>query len=322
MKICITGATGFIGKALCQKLIERNDVLAIVRNLNNSALKKDKKLKLIEINDINENTDLKSHFKGVDCLIHCAAKAHSMKKVTPKEIKDYQDYNVNLTYNLAEQAALANIKRIIFISSVKVNGEETRINSKFNHDDDPLPKDPYGLSKLEAEKILRKISARYNKIEFCIIRPPLVYGPGVKGNFLNLLKLISKGLPLPLGKINNLRSLIGLDNLVDLIICCISHPKARNQVFLASDCEDISTTDLINKLSKHMNKSIINFPLPVFLIRLAGKFFNKSSEVEKLVGFLRLDASHTRNTLGWAPPYNLDYGLSQTVNWFLKKNND
>jgi nucleoside-diphosphate-sugar epimerase len=315
-KILITGATGFVGRALFENLKSKKKYLTHLTTRTNQ-----KELfeggKTFNIGEIDSNTNWKDALDGVSCVVHCAARAHIMEKKQTDSLNVYRRINVDGTRNLAKQAALRGIKRFIFLSSIKVNGEETIASESFKYDDIPQPKDAYGISKLEAEQALLEIS-KQTGLEVVIIRPPLVYGEGVKGNFLRLLDIVYKQIPLPFAKINNLRSFIALDNLIDLIICCIEHPKAAGKTFLASDGQDLSTTDLIRKLSKFMNKSPRLFQVPQLIIQLIGRLVGKSSEIKRLFGSLRVDNSYTREILEWSPVLSLDESLEKTVRWYLK----
>ena len=219
---------------------------------------------------------------------------------------------------LAEEAAKVGVKRFIFLSSIGVNGISTKKSEKFTSKDTPAPIENYAISKLRAEEALLDVSKKTG-LEVVIIRLPLVYGERVKGNFLRLINIINKGFLLPFGKIDNLKSFIGLDNLIDLIIYCIDHPNATGKILLASDGEDISTPDLIKKLSNAMGKPKRLFPFPIRIIKSIGKIFKKSYEVERLLSSLRIDNSDTQKLLGWKPPFTLDEGLLNTVKWYLNK---
>ena len=240
-----------------------------------------------------------------------------MKEEEKNSLAIYRKINFDGTINLAEQASVHGVRRLIFISSVKVNGECTVGLSKFKYNDIPKPDNPYSISKWEAEQGLWDVSRRTG-LEIVIIRAPLVYGPRVKGNFLRLLDLVYKQIPLPFAKINNLRSFIALDNLIDLIICCINHPKAKGKTFLVSDDEDLSTSELIKKLSKFMHKSPRLFKVPEIIIRLIGSLTRKSLHVKRLFSSLRVDNLYTREILGWSPKLNVDKALEKTVRWYLK----
>lgn len=223
-------------------------------------------------------------------------------------LTEFRRVNVEGTLNLARQAAAAGVQRFIFISSIKVNGEETAPGDAFTASDVPAPQDPYGLSKFEAEEGLRSL-AQQTGMEVVIIRPPLVYGPSVKGNFASMIKLVQKGLPLPLGAIHNKRSLVGIDNLVDLIIRCIDHPAAANQTFLASDGVDLSTTELLRSVVKAMGKPSRLVPVPASLLQTGAGLLGKKAMAQRLLGSLQVDISKTREVLGWEPPYTVEEGL-------------
>ena len=315
-KILITGATGFVGRALLENLkLKKKYLIHLSARTNQEKLFEGEKT--FNIGEIDANTNWKDALEGVDCIVHCAARAHTTEKKQTHLLNAYRRINVDGTRNLAKQAAGIGIKRFIFLSSVKVNGEETIASKSFKYDDIPQPKDSYGISKWEAEQVLLEISKKTG-LELVIIRVPLIYGARVKGNFLRLLDLVYKQIPLPLFNINNSRSFIGLDNLVDLIIHCIDHPKATGKTFLVSDGEDISTPDLIIKLSKIMGRSTRLFSFPISIFKLMSYLIGKSPEVIRLIGSLRVNSSHTRKILEWNPPFSLDEGLEKTVLWYLK----
>ena len=315
-KILITGATGFVGRALFENLKFKKKYLAhLTTRTNQEELFEGGKA--FNIGEIDANTNSKDALDGVDCIVHCAARAHMMENKQTDSLNAYRRINVDGTRNLAKQAAGIGIKRFIFLSSIKVNGEETIATKSFKYNDISQPEDAYGITKWEAEQALLEIS-KQTGLEVVIIRPPLVYGEGVKGNFLRLLDIVYKQIPLPFAKINNLRSFVGLDNLIDLIICCIEHPKAGGKTFLVSDGEDLSTSDLIIKLSKFMDKSPRLFQVPQLIIQLTARLVGKSLEVKRLLGSLRIDNSYTREILGWSPVLSLDEGLEKTVRWYLK----
>jgi nucleoside-diphosphate-sugar epimerase len=315
-KILITGATGFVGRALFKNLKFKKKYLAhLTTRTNQEELFEGGKA--FNIGEIDSNTNWMDALDGVDCIVHCAARTHMMENKQSDSLYAYRRINVDGTRNLAKQAAGIGIKRFIFLSSIKVNGEGTIALKSFKYNDISQPEDAYGISKWEAEQALLEIS-KQTGLEVVIIRPPLVYGEGVKGNFLRLLDLVYKQMPLPFAKINNLRSFIGLDNLIDLIICCIDHPKAAGKNFLVSDGEDLSTPDLIMKLSKLMDKSPRLFQFPQLIIQLTARLVGKSSEVKRLLESLRIDNSYTREILGWSPVLSLDESLKKTVRWYLK----
>jgi nucleoside-diphosphate-sugar epimerase len=318
MRICLTGSTGFVGKKLCNYLLKNyHQILAPIRNKNLKILPQQKNLNFIHIENRGINKSYSQSLNKVDVVIHCAARSHIMKENKNDCLQLYREVNVYDTLNLAKQAASHGVRRFIFLSSVKVNGERTLTSKSFKHDDIAKPEDPYGISKFEAEEALRSLSNKTG-MELVIIRAPLVYGEEVKGNFLRLLNLCNKDIPLPFANINNIRSMVYIDNFVDLIACCIDHPKAAGEVFLVSDGQDISTTELIKKIKKFMNKYERLFSLPLIIFKLLGILTKKSSEVDRLLSSLTIDISHTRNVLGWKTIVNLEEGLKKTVNWYLK----
>jgi nucleoside-diphosphate-sugar epimerase len=315
-KLLITGATGFLGSMLCKNLSLKNYL--INASTRSDSQKTIKGIKFFNVGDINSKTKWDEALFSVECVIHCAARAHMMKDKKQDILKFYRKINVEGTRNLAMQAAMSGVKRFIFISSIKVNGEITIGSSSFKNGDIPKPEDAYGISKWEAEQALWKVS-KQTGLEIVIIRPPLVHGYGVKGNFLRLLNLVYRGVPLPFAGIDNCRSFIGLENLIDIIILCIDHSKAAGNTFLISDTECISTSDLISKLQKIMKKPSRLFSIHSNLIKLMGFLTGKSLEVKRLLYSLKIDSSHAQKVLGWIPPITLDEGLEKTVKWYLKK---
>ena len=305
MRVCLTGSTGFLGRRLTQVLSSDSviDLTATAR-----APLRVENATTVEIAEIDGLTDWSSALRNQDVVIHTAARAHVMKDLVSDPLTEYRKVNTDGTMNLARQSAEAGVKRFIFISSIKVNGEQTELGQPFQPNDEAKPIDPYGLSKWEAEQGLQQI-AKETGMEVVIIRPPLVYGPGVKGNFVNLIKLVGKGLPLPLGAIHNRRSMIALDNLVDLIITCIDHPNAANQVFLASDGQDLSTTELLQGLAQAMGTPSRLLPLPGALLSLAASVFGKIPIADRLLSSLQVDISKTKDLLNWTPPISVDEGF-------------
>jgi|LakMenE18May11ns_1017448.scaffolds.fasta_scaffold9727534_1 nucleoside-diphosphate-sugar epimerase len=318
MKICVTGASGFIGKELCVQLLkEQYNVVATVRNTKLLSLSEQKNLKIREVANIDINSNWSEIFSGINCVIHCAARVHVMKESEEDALSSYRRVNVDGTRNLAEQAFSAGVKRLIFLSSIKVNGENTN-RSCFKHTDIPSPTDAYSISKWEAEQALQKIS-KQTGLEVVIVRVPLVYGKEVKGNFLHLLNIVAKGIPLPFSKVKNQRSFLGLDNLIAFLIYCIDHPKASGQTFLLSDGEDISTRDLIKKIADNMQKPSRIFSVPIFFLRFLGKVLGKSSEMNRVIDSLQIDSSFTFKFLGWKPATSINEGLYKTVQWYLSR---
>jgi len=305
MNILITGANGFVGSYLAKKLSYVPELKLTLAARVASPAQWGKSFK---VNQIDSNTEWSEAVIGCQYVIHTAARAHIMKDEAADPLTEYRRVNVDGTLNLARQAAKAGVRRFIFISSIKVNGEQTSFGRPFTAEDIPAPVDAYGISKYEAERGLLKISADTG-LEVVIIRPPLVYGPGVKGNFSSMMRVVKKGYPLPLGSINNKRSLVALDNLVDLIITCINHPAAANQVFLAGDGEDLSTTELLRGVAKAAGVSSRLIPVPVSVLRFVASLLGKKEVSQRLLGSLQVDISKTRDLLGWTPPLSVEEGL-------------
>jgi nucleoside-diphosphate-sugar epimerase len=264
----------------------------------------------VQVDGFSSGTDWSAALHGQTTVIHTAARAHVMNDKSEDPVQEFRQVNVDGTLKLARQAADAGIQRFVFVSSIKANGEQTALGQPFTPEDQPAPEDPYGLSKLEAEQGLRELASETG-MEVVIIRPPLVYGPGVKGNFASMIKLVEKGLPLPLGAIRNKRSLVVLDNLVDLIITCIDHPAAANQVFLAGDGEDLSTTELLQGVAKAMGKPSRLVPVPAGLLMFGATMLGKKAMAQRLLGSLQVDISKARNLLGWQPPMSVEEGLKR-----------
>lgn len=310
MNILLTGATGFLGSALLNKLKNHN-VKALLR------LKDERLSNYIIVPVFNATSDFTDAVNKQDIIIHCAARVHIMGGSSNNHLEEFRVVNAHSTLNLAQQAADAGVKRFIFISSIKVNGESTKIGMPFKPDNVFIPTDPYALSKYEAEVGLRKI-ADETGMEVVIIRPPLVYGPGTKGNFASMIKWVNKGLPLPLGGIKqNKRSLVSLDNLVDLIVTCINHPKAKNQTFVVSDDEDISTTALLKNMAVALNVPNRLIPIPATWFNFVAQLIGKPEIAQRLCGSLQVDISKTVDLLNWKPPYSTAESMKKTADAFL-----
>ena len=316
MKVLVTGASGFVGSALCGHLIERGvTTTGVVRHFpTNPVQGVDYQI----VSGLSKSKLWNEILTGVDVVVHCAARAHVMRDSEKDPLAVYREVNVEGTRNLAEQAASCGIKRFVYISSIKVNGEETN-ERPFKADDIPAPEDSYGISKWEAEQVLQKIGCN-SEMEIVIIRPPLVYGPEVRANFLKLMKLVKSGLPLPFGAIHNSRSFVAVDNLVDLILICLHHPAAINQTFLVSDGDDLSTTELLHRTAKALGKSSRLIPIPVFLLRTAALLLRKTDFAQRLCGSLQIDICKAKQLLGWTPKVSVDEALLKTTKYFLKKN--
>jgi nucleoside-diphosphate-sugar epimerase len=292
--ILVTGASGFVGKALCAELCMRNQPVTAVSR------------------EWLAPESIADSLRQCSTLVHLAARVHVMRDAAQDPLQEYRNTNVKGTLNLARHAAAVRVRRFVFISSVKVNGESTAPGHRFRPDDVPAPQDPYGISKMEAEQGLRQIAAETG-MEVVIIRPPLVYGPGVKANFAALMRAVQRGWPLPLGAVHNQRSLVALDNLVDFIVTCTTHPAAANQTFLVSDGQDLSTTALVRGMAQAAGVPPRLLPVPVSLLRLAERLLGKADAIDRLCGNLQLDSSKARDLLGWVPPVSVEEGLRRAV---------
>lgn len=313
--ILVTGATGFVGNALVDRLIADGTCGGVVAALRRLDLSLPEGAKHVQVGDLLPNTNWNAALQQVNAVVHCAARVHVMQDSSNNSLNAYRHVNVLGTLNLACQAAQAGVRRFVFVSSIKVNGEATLPDHPFTADDEPSPLDPYGVSKMEAEQGLREISAETG-MEVVIVRPPLVYGPGVKANFASMMRWVAMGVPLPLGAIHNARSIVALDNLVDLLITCLAHPAAVGQTFLVSDGEDVSTTQLLRRTAHAMGKPPRLLPAPVGLLQWGAALLGKRDVAQRLCGSLQVDISKTRQLLGWAPPLTLDQGLKTAVEGF------
>lgn len=310
-KILLTGATGFVGQALLKMLTELKTVTSLeAYDVISVGRRAPERQSAFFQTELTEHVDFMPALAGVAVVIHVAARAHMMRDEVADPLAEYRKVNVTATLNLARQAAAAGVKRFIFISSVKVNGEQTDEGAPFTVQQRAQPQDAYGQSKAEAENKLREL-AEISGMELVIIRPPLVYGPGVKANFAAMLRLAERNLPLPLGAVHNKRSLVALDNLVDLIVTCIEHPKAANQTFLVSDDCDVSTTELLQLMTRAAGKKPRLVSIPVSWLRFAAKLTGKQAVIERLCGNLQLDIVHTKTTLAWTPPISVEEGIAR-----------
>lgn len=315
LNVLVTGGNGFVGKAILNQLVINNYLPKVVSRVS---YKFKEQFKEVLISGINIDTDWREPLDECDIVIHLAARVHIMNDVSSDPLAEFRKVNTDGTLHLARQAAKAGVKRFIYLSSIKVNGEATVNGNKFSPDDSFIPKDPYGLSKFEAEQGLHEI-AKETGMEVVIIRPPLVYGPGVKANFASMIKWVNKSVPLPFGLIKNQRSLVAIDNLVSFIIRCIDHPKAANEVFLISDGEDVSTSELLRKVAKALGEKSLLIPIPVGLMSLVAKFLGKEDMADRLFGSLQVDSSKTSDLLGWQPVITMDDELKKTVDSYLNE---
>ena len=315
-RVLVTGANGFIGRALCERLMAGGrPVIGAVRN-DSAANSLPEGIERFTIGDIGPHTEWNAALSGVDTVIHLAARAHVLEDGASNNFAAYRGVNVAATQTLAQAAASMDVHRFLFLSSIKVIGEG-RI-SAYTEGDECNPSGPYAVSKCEAERALHAI-ADQTSLEVVILRPPLVYGPGVKANFLQLLKLVDKGIPLPLAGVKNQRSLIYLENLLDAIITCIRQHKAAGQTYLVSDGNDISTPGLIKKIALALGKPSLVFPFPIKLLRMFAKIIGKIDAANRLVDSLTVNISKIRSELDWTPPFTMEDGLKETAKWYLKE---
>jgi nucleoside-diphosphate-sugar epimerase len=310
--ILVTGATGIVGRAVVQRLLaedpSRRVAVAVRRDRQQWPIRALPRV----IGDLEIVSDWSAALDGVSAVVHCAARVHALEDTSANPLEEFRRVNVEGTLNLARQAVAAGVRSFVFVSSIKVNGEATQPGQPFTSDDTPAPLDAYGVSKMEAEQGLRELTVS-NGMELIIIRPPLVYGPGVKANFASMIRWLNRGVPLPLGAIQNKRSLVALDNLVDLIVTCLSHPDAANQTFLVSDGEDVSTAELLRRMGQALGRPVRLLPVPVNLLKLAAAMVGKQDVAQRLCGSLQVDIEKTRRLLGWTPPISLDVGLKRAA---------
>jgi nucleoside-diphosphate-sugar epimerase len=302
MRVLVSGANGFVGKALCEALVSRHTVYGTTRQAAGSLVPGVNKLQW------DGSAAALEDMPPVDAVVHLAARVHVMRERAADPMEEFRSVNVDMTRNLARWAVACGAKRFVFMSSVKVNGEATPPGRAFSADDAPSPGDAYAVSKLEAEQALRAVCAE-SGMEFVMIRPPLVYGPGVRGNFGTMVRWIKRGIPLPLGAISNRRSLVALDNLVDFTAICLDHPAAANQVFLPADGEDVSTTGMLRKIAQAYGVGARLIPVPQRWLRYGAGVLGKSAMADRLLGSLRVDNAKARDMLGWCPAVTMDEQL-------------
>ncbi|NIU05472.1 MAG: SDR family oxidoreductase [Gammaproteobacteria bacterium] len=311
MRVLVTGATGFVGRALCRELLRRgHTVVAAVRR--EAELPDGCETRLVA--EIGPDTDWSATLVGIDAVAHLAARVHVMRASAADELAAYRRTNVEGTLRLARAAAQAGVERFVFLSSIKVMGEVSP-HGPLTEADPPRPQDPYAVSKLEAERGLSEVAGRY-AMGLVILRPPLVYGPGVKGHFHSLLRLVDRGVPLPLGAIDNRRSLLYLGNLADAIGLCLSHPAAPGKTFLLRDGEDLSTPDLVRRLAAALGRRSFLFSFPPSWLLPMARALGRGGQAERLLGSLCLEDRPIRQELGWPPPFTVQDGLRETAEWY------
>ncbi len=315
MRCLITGGNGFVGRALISHVLASG---CEVRLSLRQPLRSDQivGVETVEIGSLSLQNDWTAALRNVDRIVHLAARVHVINDNSSDPMAEFHRVNVEGTANLARQAAAAGVRRFVYLSSIKVNGGFTQKGRPFTSDDTPVPEDAYGVSKYEAEQLLRQIATETG-MEVVIIRPPLVYGPGVKANFESMMRWLARGVPLPLAAVTqNRRSLVALDNLVDLIMTCLSNPAAANQTFLVSDGEDLSTAGLLRSMAAALGHPARLFYMPPSILKLGFQVVNKPGIYQRLCGSLQLDITKTRLLLGWTPPVSVDEGLIRAAQGF------
>ncbi len=315
-QVHISGATGFVGQAVIQRIKKESTYRSVGATRGQEQCSADGH-SLVNLGDLSPHSDWSSALEGIDVVLHTAARTHVTSNAAHEAQDLFHRMNTETTINLARQSADVGVKRFVFLSSIKVNGELSDIGQPFSIEDTPNPQDAYGQSKLEAELGLFELGEK-SGMEIVCIRPPLVYGPGVKANFLTMMHWLERGVILPLGLTNNKRSLVAIDNLVDLIITCLDHPAAANQAFLVSDDEDLSTSELLRRMGGALEKPVRLMPIPPVWLKWGAKLLGKGHIAQRLLGNLQVDISKTKDMLGWTPPVSVDDGLRKTAEWYLQ----
>lgn len=316
-RILVTGASGFVGAALCRYLqqsgfLVRGSAREQVK-LQKSGFPESNELEWVVLHDRSDEGETKHALQGIRAVVHLAARVHVMTDQAPDPLQEFRRVNAGWTDQLARLAALKGVRRFVYLSSIKVNGEQTVV--PFTEQDPPKPKDPYGVSKWEAEQVLARISMR-TEMETVVVRAPLVYGPGVRGNFLQLLNILRKGIPLPLASIHNQRSLVYLGNLVDALARCVQDPRAARRTYLVRDVEDLSTPELVRRLAGAMGSRVRLWSCPTSFLYWMGQVAGKREMIDRLVGSLQVNSSKIQTELDWHPPFTVDAGLAETADWF------
>ena len=315
MTVLITGATGFVGKTVAKTLVQGGITVraAVHRSIAESHLTG---LDAVAVGDLSATTDWAAALKDIDVVVHLAGRAHVLKEDATDPLAECRRVNRDATLNLARKAAAAGVKRFVFVSTVKVNGEGRE--APYTTLDLPHPRDAYAVSKWEAEQGLHEIAVQTG-LEVVILRPPLIYGPGVKANFLRLLQAVDRGVPLPLGAANNRRSLLYVENFASALLACLTHPEAAGKTYFVRDGEDTSSAELVRRLARALGRSARLLPVPPALLRMAGATLGKGAAIDRLLGSLTVDDSPLRRELGWTPPFTLDEGLAATARWYRQR---
>lgn len=317
MTVLVTGSTGLVGRTLVQRLTKMAGLAVRTASRDVDAAP----VPCVEHHALlllGPHADFGAALSGVRVVVHLAARVHVMQDLAADPLAAFRAVNTAGTLALARQAAAAGVRRFVFVSSIKVNGEQTELGQAYRYDDRPAPQDPYGISKCEAEDGLRALAAATG-LEVVVVRPPLVYGPNVKANFAALMRAVQRGLPLPLGAVtDNRRSFVAIDNLVDFLVTCLDHPAAADQTFLVSDGEDLSTADLLRRLGRAMNRPARLIPVPTALLRAGAALLGRRDQAQRLLGNLQIDIDHTRTNLGWTPPVSVDEGLRRASEGFCQ----
>ena len=313
----ITGATGFVGQAMCRKLLACGwNVSGTIRPALHDMSELPPGVAPCSVGSLGPGTDWRKALSGIDVIVHLAARVHIMKETAEDSLMEFRQVNTHATERLARMAAQTGVRRLVFLSTIKVNGESTG-NQAFTETDAPNPQDNYALSKWEAEQALKRVAAETG-LDLVVLRSPMVYGPVVKGNFLRLLQAVQRGMPLPFASIRNRRSIVFLGNLVEAIIICMTHTQAKGKTYLVSDDEQISTAELISRIARALGRPARLWPFPAELLRIAAMLAGKSTEADRLLNSLLVDSSKIRSELGWKPSASLDQGLAETARWFLQ----